>query len=161
MVNIKRLHVCDQPHKWYEQLYTKHYPGSPHNSKHMFDIYALTHVFWTAVLSLVVGIIFGLNSYTIAGIVLYTMYFEYHENKIEQIIMYRRIEVDSSGHTTYRGDSTINIVGDIIGNILGLMLVLYTTTQNTLITLFVLFLYITSVVGIGYWTEFIEFGLFG
>lgn len=43
---IKHIHICDQPHDhWYEQLFTRYYPYSPHNSKHLIDGYSLTHIF--------------------------------------------------------------------------------------------------------------------
>lgn len=39
--------ICDQEHKnWYEHIYAPYSINSPHNSKHMFDIYSLTHIFF-------------------------------------------------------------------------------------------------------------------
>ena len=88
---------------------------------------------------------------------LFTTLFEIHENLPEQIIKYRRIEVDSSGKSSYRGDSLINLIGDIIGNVIGIYLALTLGNSITTIILIILFLVITNVVGLSYWVEFLEF----
>lgn len=169
---IIRKHICDQNHeKWYEYIYYPYYKDSTHNSKHMFDIYTLTHVFWSAVLMYIISNmnLIELNttlsatlSVTAIVSLIITVYFEYHENLPESIKKYRRLEIDSMGKTTYRGDTTINIFGDIIGNVIGIILIVLAMTdimtiQDVLLILLLIFIYVTNVVGIEYWTDFISF----
>ena len=153
------LSICDQLHgNWYENIYNSYYPNSPHNSKHLFDIYTLSHIFWSALLVIILKKIFNdkLGLALPIGVFLLTTYFEIHENTEEQIVKYRRIEIDSSG-TSYRGDSLINLIGDIIGNIIGIYLGLALSNQAISIVLVILFLVITNIVGFSYWLEFFEF----
>ena len=159
-MEIKRIHICDQPHKyWYEHIFNYYYEGSPHNSKHMFDIYSLTHIFWPMLLMLLMRDVLGYGRSVII-IFLISTFFEVYENQPEQIKKYHRIEVDSSGESSYRGDSTINIIGDILFNIFGIYLG-YSIKSNKLaqLVLLMVFITITKVVGFNYWTEFITFAL--
>lgn len=159
-MNIKRLHYCDQPHNnWYEYIYSKHELGSPHESKHMFDIYSLTHTFWSLVLVLVLKYILGSDKNLKVGIIsiLITTFFEIYENLPNQIVKYNRIEIDSDGKSNYRGDSSINIIGDIIFNLIGIYFGLYFGKNMNFIILLLLFLTITKVTGFSYWTNFIEY----
>lgn len=158
MDKIKHIHVCDQKHKhWYEHIIQCHKPYSPHNSKHMFDIYSLTHIFWSLLLITILNkYVDRYTSFIIMSIIVNI--FEIIENLPQNIVKYHRIEVDSSGKSEYRGDSTINIIGDIIFNMIGSYLG-YTIKDNNIITviLIVLFLSITQVVGLDYWTDFIKY----
>jgi len=86
-----------------------------------------------------------------------TTLFEIYENLDEQIIKYNRIEKDSSGKSTYRGDSFINVLGDILFNLIGVLLGYYLSFHNSILILFIIFLVVTNVVGFNYWTEFISF----
>lgn len=158
MSDIKYIYICDQPHKhWYEYIYNSHYVNSPHNSKHLFDIYTLSHIFWGALLTLVGRTIFNNSIYVPIGVFILTTYFEIHENIKDQIVKYRRIEIDSNGTSSYRGDALINSIGDIIGNVIGIYLVLSLPFSIIMIILIILFMVITNVVGLSYWTEFFEF----
>jgi len=157
--NIKRLHICDQPHKhWYEYLYNSHYSGSPHNSKHMFDIYSLTHLFWPLLLMWIAKKIFPYNGWIPIILIILTTVFEIHENMKSQIVKYNRIEINESGKSSYRGDSTVNIIGDIIFNILGIYIGYKLTSDLAIfLILFVTFIIVTGIVGISYWIEFFDF----
>lgn len=158
-INIKRLHWCDQPHNyWYEHIIDFE-PKSAHGSKHMFDIYSFTHIFWPLLLTLIAKKIFGTSIYVPIAIFIITTIFELYENIPENIIKYHRIEVDSSGESTYRGDSTINIIGDIIFNAIGIYIGYMYSDSVNLIILVLTFIVITSVVGIKYWTEFLRYTL--
>ena len=76
----------------------------------------------------------------------------------KNIIRYRRVEINQSGHTTYRSDSTINIIGDILLNIIGIYIAFQFDNDFLIgIILIVTFLVITIVVGINYWIEFIQY----
>lgn len=153
----KYLFICDQPHEhWYQQIYNDYYPESPHNSKHLFDIYTLTHIFWSALITLILKKFMSTN-YAVILTFLVTAAFEIFENLDAQIIKYRRIEVDSTGKSSYRGDSFINSIGDIIGNMIGIYIGITLSNQNTLIILLILFLVITNIVGFSYWTDFFQF----
>lgn|SRR3990170_1473525 len=157
--NIKRLLICDQPHKhWYEYIYNSYYPQSPHNSKHIFDIYSLTHIFWPMILVFIGKKIFGKSKWIPIIIFMVTTFFEIYENLPEQIIKYHRIEIDQDGKSSYRGDSLINLIGDILFNIIGICLGYYVDSWlNFFIIILIVFTIITSVVGISYWTSFIKF----
>lgn len=157
--NIKYLHICDQPHKyWYEYLYNKHYTGSPHNSKHLFDIYSLTHLFWPMLLMFVTKKLFSFNGWVPIILIIFTTIFEIHENLPAQIKKYQRVEINESGETSYRGDSTINIMGDIIFNILGIYIAYKINSDLINISILTItFFTITSVVGLNYWIEFFAF----
>ena len=160
-------YFCDQPHKyWYEHLYNLYYPNSPHNSKHLFDIYTLTHIFWGLLLFIVFKTVlpfFSINIddfYIIIILFVLTTYFEIHENQKEQIIKYRRIEISESGESSYRGDTFLNFIGDIIGNCIGLYIgykYIYSHGSIQMGALAILFTIITNVVGLSYWTDFLEF----
>ena len=157
-IKIKRLLICDQPHKyWYEYLYNTYYPNSPHNSKHLFDIYSLTHLFWPMLLTFLCKNIFGNNILIPIILIILTTYFEIHENLEKQIIKYYRIEVNSNGQSSYRGDSLINSVGDILVNIFAIYIAFNATNITTLIILFILFGVITKIIGFSYWIEFLGF----
>lgn len=155
------LLVCDQPHKyWYEYVYHPYAAHSPHNSKHLFDIYSWTHVWWCLFLMVSVRRIFPkIDPLTIAlGMFIFTTLFEIYENQQKQIQQYRRIEVDSTGKTFYRGDSVINVIGDIIWNLIGIYLG-YRITNNLQIAAILSFTFfiVTRIVGFSYWTDFLKF----
>ena len=157
-MDIKYLYFCDQPHKhWYEHIYNTYYPNSPHNSKHLFDIYTLTHIFWSLLLVLLLKKTFGFSIYVPIFVFIITTVFEIHENLKEQIIRYQRIEINSTGISSYRGDSLLNLIGDIFGNILGIILALTLNNEYNVIILLILFMVITNIVGISYWTDFLTF----
>ena len=160
-IDIKRLHICDQPHThWYEQIVTPYEQESLHNNKHMFDAYTLTHMFWP-LLGMLVLKKFTNKTFPLAIIIfIIANIFEIYENLPNQIVKYNRIEVDSSGTSTYRGDSTINIIGDIIFDFIGVYAGYKLTSDRDIIfLLLLLFTLITRTVGIKYWTEFISFAL--
>lgn len=159
MLEMKRIHICDQPHTyWYEYIYNTWSPSSPHNSKHLFDIYTLTHIFWPLLLTYMAKRVFPLDIRMIIIITLLVVYFEIHENNSENVKKYNRIERDSSGKSSYRGDSTINIIGDILANLVGIYLgyTIGSTTQIVLI-LAILYFIVTDTVGLRYWREFFRF----
>lgn len=153
------LFVCDQPHsKWYEYLYWGYGLNSPHNSKHMFDIYSVGHVWWFAVLSYCVLRMFPTHTTAgLIGLLLFGIAFEVFENQPEQIVKYNRIEVGSNGVSSYRGDTIVNVVGDVISNVLGMYCAIWMSSKQLLATLVVLFVVITSVVGVSYWTDVYSF----
>jgi hypothetical protein len=160
-VIVKRLHYCDQPHDhWYEHIFHKYYLGSKHQSKHMIDDFTLTHIFWPILFYYLLKVI---NIHCPEMIVLIcTSFFEIYENMEHQIVKYHRIEIDSSGESTYRGDSTINIIGDLMSHVISIYVAIYLFNTknnhlNILLTLLILFCTITKLVGISYWTEFMEF----
>lgn len=156
-IKIKRLLFCDQPHNnIFDYIYYPHKKDSPHNSKHMFDIYFLTHIFWSIILALSLNIFDNKNHVIIMSIII-TTFFEIYENMKGQIIKYNRIEKNSSGESQYRGDSLINIIGDIIGNLLGIYLAMKFNISINLIILIILFIVVTQIIGLNYWTEFIKF----
>ena len=124
---LAHLHFkCDQPHThWYEHiLNTEISKTSLHNSKHMFDWYSITHVFWQFLFAMICRPYLSPTTILIVG-ALYSTYFEYIENTAEGIQKYRRFEIDQSGKTSYRGDTHLNIVGDMIANLLGLTFGIY------------------------------------
>ena len=164
LMEIKRIPYCDQPHShWWEYIYNSYSQNSPHNSKHFIDVYTLTHIFWS-MLMVFIGkkinskYLLGAGNYTTTAIVaIIVTVFEIHENLPEQIKKYHRIEVDSLGESTYRGDSTLNIVGDILFNFLGVYLGYTMSDSNAVCILAGLYIVITSVVGMSYWTDFFKF----
>ena len=95
--------------------------------------------------------------YLMLALIVLTIMFEVYENLPQQIKKYRRIEISESKTTSYRGDSGINIIGDIIFNVIGVYLGYKLKTMTSLITLFITFIGITRTVGFSYWTEFISF----
>lgn len=164
---MKLKKLCDQPHsKWHEYIYHKYYPNSQHNSKHMFDVYSLTHTFWSfflfvALRTILPKINFKITDFQLAMLVfVFTTYFEIHENEEEQIVKYRRIEINENGESSYRGDTMINILGDITSNSIGIYLgyILSNGLSSYIIpVLLLLFGLITKIVGMGYWIEFFQF----
>ncbi|QKF93753.1 DUF2585 protein [Fadolivirus algeromassiliense] len=155
---IKRLFVCDQPHKhWYEYIYNIYHLDSPHNSKHLFDIYSLTHIFWPMLIVLVTNNIFNNNILIPIIIAIFVTYFEKHENSTEQIIKYRRIEIDSNGKSTYRGDSLINVLGDMFINLFAIYIAYNSSNIENITILIIIFLVITNIAGLSYWTDFYSF----
>jgi hypothetical protein len=144
--------------KWYEQIYSPYYINSPHNSKHLFDIYTLTHIFWAIIMTVFLKLFIKNNLAIFIFVLVIKILFEIHENRPSQIIKYNRIEKDSSGNTTYRGDTLINSIGDIIGGIIGIYIGLYITNYVVILSILsILFLVITNTVGISYWSEFFGF----
>jgi hypothetical protein len=105
------LILCDQTHdNWYEHIYSPYYPNS-HNSKH-FDIYTHTHVFWRMLLMYIGKRLFpDYKNFIVVTLFVISTLFEVHENLPENIKMYKRIEIDSSGESSYRGDTLINSFG--------------------------------------------------
>jgi hypothetical protein len=83
--------------------------------------------------------------------------FEVVENTESQIIRYRRIEINDKGETTYRGDSAINVIGDIMMNLLGIALGYYLSDSNCLSILILQFAIITLVLRTNYWISFFNF----
>lgn len=158
MSTTQRLYVCDQPHQlWYEHIYSSYQPFSPHNSKHLFDIYSLTHTFWSLFLLLIFKTIFGQTRIIPFMIFFITTLFEFHENLSSQITKYQRIEVGSNGISSYRGDSLINVIGDILSNVLGLYIGYYYSDTVIIIVLSIIFMIITGILGLTYWTDFLNF----
>jgi len=123
----------------------------------MFDIYSITHVFWPALMTSILVNIFGKNIYIPICAMIISIYFEIYENSPKQIVKYRRIEIDSAGNTTYRGDTLLNIIGDILFNIIGIYIGYTATNTVTAIILLILFIIVTSVTGITYWTDFLTY----
>lgn len=155
---VKRLHICDQPHNnWLEYIYSKHEPYSPHNSKHMFDVYSLTHIFWPLLLVTVVKITVGSSFITLLAVYIFFALFELYENSEEQIVKYHRVEIDSQGVSSYRGDSTLNIVGDLLFNAVGVYLSYILTTQTSVLVLIANFVLVSITVGVNYWTDLFMF----
>lgn len=156
---IKRLYVCDQPHdNWYEHIITPHYSKSPHNSKHLIDAYSLTHVFWPMLLTFVLRKMF--NNHPSIPIIVFGIcfIFEIIENQKDSIIKYRRIEIDSNGSTSYRGDSMLNIVGDLMFNVAGIYLAMNIESDQIIVFVIVmLFFMIVQIVGMQYWVDFLNF----
>jgi VanZ family protein len=152
--------ICDQQHSSViEHIYSPFKnQDSPHNSKHLFDIYSLTHIFWCMALSLMSFTFLRLSSKQIWVItVILSIMFEIHENSPPQIEKYIRIEVNSQGRSSYRGDTYINLIGDIISNMIGVYLALNLSIHSVIMILFGLFIRITQVLGVKYWTEMFQF----
>ena len=158
-IKIKRQFICDQPHQhWYEYLYNSYETNSPHNSKHFLDIYSLTHIFWFTLLSMMLKNMKILNDeYIIIGLVMLSVLFEIHENTDKQIILYHRIEQSTTGVSSYRGDSFINVIGDIMCNLIGVYIGFSVNNYSSSIFLIILFIIITKIVGFEYWTDFFKF----
>jgi len=155
---LKKLVYCDQPHEnWVEQIYTDYYSKSPHNSKHLFEIYSLTHIFWKIVLTVIIKQFCSNNKLNMIFIPLISVLFEIHENLDVNIKKYQRIEIDSQGFTSYRGDSIINIIGDIMCGILGVYIGLYFDVKIVIFILISLFIIITKILGLVYWNDFFKF----
>ena len=158
-LNIKRLWICDQPHEqWWEYLYNSYQIKSPHNSKHFTDIYTLTHVWWPMAMMFIGKKVLTFSTTNIAIVVaVIVTIFEIFENLPAQIVKYNRIEVDTLGESTYRGDSMLNLFGDLLFNFVGIYLG-YTLLDNAAIAVLSgLFLIITNIVGLSYWTDFFKF----
>jgi len=157
--------LCDQKHNhWWEYIYNSYYPNSPHNSKHAFDIYTLTHIFWPVLLVLIANNTIrpynqNINRIVIFLILFIIVYFEYHENQPEQIVKYRRIEIDSSGVSSYRGDSSVNLLGDIVVGLLSVYIAYNSSNITNIILLVLTFITITHIVGMTYWKDFIKFSI--
>lgn len=152
--------ICDQKHKnWYEHIYSPHYINSPHNSKHLFDIYSLSHLFTFLLLGIITKNLFGNNIIVILLLVLSGIIFEIYENSEEQIIKYRDIEYNSSSSYSYSGDSKLNIFGDIISNIFGIYLAYNFPNNFNIIVSISLFVMLTSELGFNYWTDAFRFML--
>lgn len=97
------------------------------------------------------------NIIVIIFLILGGIIFEWHENSPEQIIKYGRIETNSYGKSSYRGDSKLNIFGDIMSNILGLYIAYNYSNNFVVVILIILFILITWVLGFSYWTDFFKF----
>jgi hypothetical protein len=153
---------CDQHHdNWYEYIYSPYYSNSPHNSKHMFDIYTLGHVFWQMLFMWIGKKILPSHKKEVASILfIISSLFEFYENQPEQIIKYRRIEITSSGKTSYRGDSIINSFGDIIGNCIGIYLGYILEEDSMIIFILIMFFFVITInIELVYWTDLIQFSL--
>lgn len=148
---------CDQKHLfWWEYLYNSYYEFSPHNSKHIFDIYSLTHIFWCMLLTYILRLFMPIQI-AVMSVFLLSTFFEIHENTNEQIIKYQRIEIDSNGRTSYRGDTILNFVGDIVSNVAGIYLGTTLSGYCVILYLLCIFAIITNVVGIVYFLDFFKF----
>lgn len=158
--DVKRLHICNQPHNaWCEYIYNSYYPNSPHNSKHLFDIYTSSHLFWPMFMMFTGKKIFKNDYWHVIAIIIAVIVsvFEIHENLPKQIRKYHRIEVNSMGKSVYRGDSTINILGDLIVNFIGIYLGYVLSDVHIIFSLFCVFIIMTNVVGLSYWTDFLNY----
>lgn len=148
---------CDQHHDfWWEHLYNTYYENSPHNSKHLFDVYSLTHIFWCLLIVYFLKLILPIKV-AIISVFLITTLFEVHENTYDQIIKYQRIEINSNGQTSYRGDTLLNVLGDIISNVFGIYLGATLYWYYAVVYLFCIFAVIKNVVGIIYFIDFFKF----
>lgn len=154
------LIYCDQPHeKWYEYLFSA-YHNSPHNSKHLFDIYTLTHIWWSLLLTFILLMIFRTRSKTaIYAAIAITTIFELLENTPSNIRKYRLVELQNSETSHFSGDSLINIIGDLLANFIGIALALYFIDNPIciIVILAALFVVITCQVGFKYWIDFFQF----
>lgn len=150
--------ICDQQHSSIiEHIYSPFKnQDSPHNSKHLFDIYSLTHIFWCMALAFTFLGRLSPKQIWIIALVLSIM-FEIYENSPTQIEKYRRIETNSQGSSSYRGDTVINLIGDIITNMIGVYLALNLPIYSVIMILVGLFIRITQVLGVKYWTETFQF----
>lgn len=153
------LWYCDQPHdNPLEHILSYYPPMSPHGSKHMFDQYSLTHFWWSLLVTLLLKLVIkDTKRLVIVHIVLVSIIFEIIENSPTHIKRFQRIEIDSSGKTNYRGDSVINLIGDIMCNLLGLYIGVTLPIEYSILLLVVLVPVITTLVGSKYWTEFFSF----
>jgi hypothetical protein len=89
---------------------------------------------------------------------IFTTAFEIYENLPKQIVKYHRIEVDSTGESSYRGDSTINIAGDIIFNMMGIYIgYKVDNLTHAILILLIKSVIITKTIGFNYWTESFSF----
>src|SRR5215210_7514290 len=105
------MFFCDQDHKnWYEQIYWPYYPDSSHNSKHFFDIYSLTHLYCYLLLGTIFKNLFGYNIFVIYFLIISGIIFKIYKNRPEQLIKYNRIEINSKGDSSYRGDTIQNSI---------------------------------------------------
>lgn len=102
----------------------------------------------------------SMHSRFLWGLAVFVTLFELYENTERQIKKYRRIEIDSKGVTTYRGDSTINIIDDLMANFFGIWLAMQITSSlESFAVLLALFLLVTRITGLSYWTDFVYFML--
>lgn len=155
---IKRQFKCKEKHKyWYEYLFHFHKHNSPHNSQHMFDVYSLTHLFHSMLLTLIFVFMFGKRHDIPTAVLLFKLIFEIYENTETQIKKYHRIEINSMGESSYYGDSVINIIGDMIMGIIGVYIAFNYNITNVIKILFMLFITITTFIGTSYWTDFMYF----
>lgn len=153
------LWYCDQPHdNPLEQIFSYYPPMSPHGSKHFLDQYSLTHFWWSLLVTLLLKfVIKDTKRLVIVQIVLISIIFEVIENSPGHIKRFQRIEIDSSGKTNYRGDSVINLIGDIMCNLLGLWVGVTLPEEYSVLLLVVLVPIITVLIGEKYWMEFFSF----
>lgn len=150
---------CDQPHNCpLEHIFSYYPPMSPHGSKHMFDQYSLTHFWWSLVITLILRLVIkDTKKLVIIQTLLVSVIFEVIENSPSHIKRFQRIEIDSSGKTNYRGDTVINLIGDIMCNTLGLWVGITIPVQYSILLLIILVPVITMLIGEKYWTEFFSF----
>lgn len=153
------LIVCDQPHEhWYEYIINIYGSKSLHDSKHLFDIYSLTHLFWLLLFMIIFGNIFPQHKKSVL-IVLFiiSIAFEIHENSPSQIKKFYQIEKDNRADSNYKGDSLINMVGDILFSLIGLILGYNLSLVTNIIILIITFIFIINDIGIIYFKEFLTF----
>lgn len=151
------LLYCDQPHNsWIEQIYTPFF-NSPHNSQHFFDIYSLCHIFSYLLVGSICKNIFGYNKIVITILAFSGLVFEMIENSGTEVKKYSEIEKESRGFSGYRGDSAINVIGDVLSDLFGLYLAYNLSNQATIGVLLALFVVMTYFLGFSYLTDFAKF----
>jgi len=158
-MNIKRLFVCEEPHNnWYEYIYSYHNKNSPHNSQHMFDIYSLTHILASCVITYIFRKLqYDNKQYNIiVSVLLLKIIFEIYENTPKQISRYNRVEVNSAGGSSYYGDSIINVAGDMISSIIGIYIG-YQPDYVVFSAILLLYVIITFRLGMNVWYDFFYF----
>lgn len=103
----------------------------PSTSKKLFDIYSLSHFVHGFIIYFVLSnIINNPIIIVIIGILLEILW-EWFENTPYIINKYR----SKSQFTNYRGDSTINILGDILVTVIGIIVSLYSQSLSIVISL--------------------------
>jgi len=97
------------------------------------------------------------NDVAIIIMIVLAFTFEIHENLDKQIVLYHRIEQTSTGLSSYRGDSFVNVIGDLLCNFIGIAIGYQTNSFVTIVILTILFITITKNLGLEYWDDFFKF----
>jgi hypothetical protein len=155
MTKIKRLLYCDQPHTHvYEYLYST-YSDTKCNSKHVFDFYTLTHLFWPFLITIWLMHLPITNYAIILFVGIFTFLFELLENTEWFIRKYRSQEITDMGQSDYHGDSLLNLIGDTITNLIGIFMAIYISNKYVKWTILGILFGIITVVEPTYWNTFL------
>ena len=88
--------------------------SNKHQNKHLLDSWSFIHANHSFILFILLNIYFSKENSAIIGLII-GIVFEFVENSDPVIDLMRK-----KGYPTYKGDTVINIIGDIISDIIGL-----------------------------------------